>query len=193
MEEDPLNSIATCKWGRFKSDLTDAEIYNDFPSYKDFDNPLHLINALGYSLGFFPINAYLIKRSIVNKAGYWNEYLSLNDDAEFMLRVISNSERICFVPTALAFYRLPEKDNLSSYTDEGKVKDAINSWKLIEAYLRIRFKKEEYYFLEKAIHEFYHHAKVFPDVISNNKEFFRVPLRRDSSRLRNFFLRIKGE
>ena len=193
LEENPLNSLATCKWGRFKGDLKDAEIYHDFQSYNDFDNPLHLINALANSLGFFPIHAYLIKKSIIAKAGYWNEYLSLNDDAEFILRVISNSDRICFATKAVALYRLPEENNLSSYTDENKVIDAINSWKLIEAYLKIRFKKEEFYFLDKAINEFYYHAKVFPEVIKKNKDFFRVQLRRDSSRIQKYFLRKKGK
>lgn len=193
LEVNPLISLATCKWGRFKQDLNDAEIYQDFQSYNHFDNPLHLIDSLANSLGFFPIHAYLIRKSIIAKAGYWNEYLSLNDDAEFMLRVISNSDRIFFVSKAVALYRLPEENNLSSYTDESKVIDAINSWKLIEAYLRIRFKKEEFYFLEKAINEFYYHAKVFPEVIKNNKDFFRVQLRRDSSRIQKYFFRKKGK
>lgn len=193
LQEDPLCSIATCKWGRFKNDLNDAELYNDFQSYNEFDDPLNLINALANSLGFFPIHAYLIRRSIITKAGYWNEYLSLNDDAEFMLRVISNSDRICFASKAVAFYRLPQNNNLSSYTDEKKVIDAINSWKLIEAYLKIRFKKEEFYFLDKAINEFYLHAKVFPEVIRKNKDFFSFQLRRDSSRFHKYFSRKKGK
>lgn len=193
LEEDSQNSLATCAWGRFKTDSSDAEVYHDFQSYNDFDNPLHLINALANSLGFFPIHAYLIRRSIIAKAGNWNEYLSLNDDAEFMIRVISNSERICFASKAIALYRLPEKNNLSSYTNEAKVIDAINSWKLIDAYLNIRFKKEELYFLNKAINEFYHHAKVFPKVIKDNKDFFRVQLKGDSSRIQKMFSRKKGE
>ena len=147
LEEDPLNSLATCKWGRFRNDLNDAEIYHNLKSYNDFDEPLELINALANSLGFFPIHAYIIRKSIITKVGYWNEYLSLNDDAEFMLRVITNSDKICFASNCVAFYRLPQNNNLSSYGDERKVIDAINSWKLIEAYLKIRFKKDEFYFL----------------------------------------------
>lgn len=193
LEKDPFISLVTCIWGRFSDNPNNAEIYKDLKSYNDFDEPLDLINALANSLGFFPIHAYLIRKSIIAKAGYWNEYLSLNDDAEFMLRVISNSDKICFSSKALALYRLPQKNNLSSYTDEGKVIDAISSWKLIEAYLKIRFKKEEFYFLEKALNEFYVHAKVFPKLIENNKEFFRVQLRRESSKIQKYFLRIKGK
>lgn len=193
LEEDSQNSLATCAWGRFTADLGDAEVYHDFQSYNDFDNPLQLINALPNSLGFFPIHAYLIRRSIITKAGYWNEYLSLNDDAEFMIRVISNSDKICFASKALAYYRLSENNNLSSYTDESKVIDALNSWKLIEAYLKIRFKKEEFNFIDKAINEFYHHAKIFPEVIKDNKDFFRIQLKRDSSRIQKLFSRKKGE
>lgn len=188
LEEDSLNSLATCKWGRFKNDLNDAEIYHNLKSYNNFNEPLDLINALANSLGFFPLHTYLIRKSIITKSGYWNEYLSLNDDAEFMLRVITISHKICFASNCVAFYRLPQNNNLSSYSDEGKVIDAINSWKLIEANLKIRFKKEGFYFLERAKDEFYQHAKVFPGLIKKNKGFFRVQLRRESSWIKKMFL-----
>jgi glycosyltransferase involved in cell wall biosynthesis len=189
LEQDPLNSLATCTWGMFKNDINDAEIYHNLKSYNDFEEPLEFIEALGKSLGFFPIHAYLIRKSIITKAGYWNEYLSLNDDAEFMVRVIVNSHKICFAEDCKAFYRLPTNNNLSSYNDEGKVIDAINSWKLIEANLKIRFKKDEFFYLKNAIDVFYSHSKIFPEIIKKNKQFFRIQLWKDSSWIRKYFFR----
>lgn len=187
LEEDSHNSLATCKWGRFKSDLKDGEIYHNFKSYNDFIEPLELLDALGKSLGFFPLHAYLIRRSLIKKSGYWNEYLAMNDDAEFMIRVIINSDKICFASNCIAFYRLPQNDNVSSYSDERKAIDALNSWKLIEYYLKIRFKKDDFYFLEKAKFEFYQHAKIFPDIINKNKDFFRGNLKKEFSWIKKYF------
>jgi hypothetical protein len=54
-------------------------------SYNDFVGPLELINSLEKSF-LFSLHAYLIRKSIITKASNWNEYLLLNDDAEFMLK-----------------------------------------------------------------------------------------------------------
>lgn len=193
LEKNPLNSIATCKWGTFITDLGNSKIHQKLSAYKDFDNPLDFINAMGVAICYFPPHAYLIRKSIIVKAGYWNEYLSLNDDSEFMIRVIINSEKICFSEGCTAFYRLPGEDNLSSYNGENKVLDAIYSWKLIENYLKIRFKKDEFDFMERAKNDFYKHAKVFPDLIKKNEYFFRVQLRRESTWVKKVFSRIIGK
>ncbi len=62
-----------------------------------------------------------------------------------MIRVIINSERICYSKDSVAFYRLPGEHNLSTFNDELRVKEAIYSWELIENYLKIRFKNTGYY------------------------------------------------
>lgn len=194
LEKNPLNSIATCKWGTFKNDSDKSKIHQNLKAYNNFEEPLQFIKAMAVSICYFPQHAYLIRKSIILKAGNWNEYLSLNDDGEFMIRIIINSQRICFSEEGIAFYRLPGKDNLSSFNDENKVLDAIYSWKLIEYHLKIRFKKGGFQkFMERAKNDFYQHAKVFPEVIKKNKDFFRVQLIKDSSRIQKYFLRQKGK
>lgn len=189
LDECTTNSIVTCKWGTFNDHINIAEIHQDLSAYKDFDKPINFINAMGVSICYFPPHAYLIRRSIILKAGYWNEYISLNDDGEFMIRVIINSQRICFSEESIAYYRLPVQNNLSLFNNERKVLDAIYSWKLIENYLKIRFKREEFQFIERAKNDFYQHAKVFPELLKKNKEFFKSQLRRESSWIRKIFFR----
>lgn len=189
LEVNPLNSFATCKWGTFRDHINTAEIHQNLKAYHSFEEPLELINALSKEICYFPIHAYLIRKSIILKAGAWNEYLSLNDDSEFMVRVFVNSKKICFSDSAVAFYRLSTEDNLSSFNDENKVLDAIYSWELIENYLKIRFKKEKFQFIERAKNDFYQHAKVFPELLNDNKEFFKSQLGRESSWVRKIFFR----
>lgn len=181
LEENPLNSIATCKWGTFKSDPVKSDIHQNLEAYNNFENPLGFIDAMGVSICYFPSHAYLIRRSIIIKSGNWNEYLSLNDDSEFMVRVIINSHRICFAKECEAYYRLPSQNNLSLFNDERKVLDAIYSWILIENHLKIRFKKGEFIFLDRAKNDFFHHAKVFPELINGNKSFFKKQLKKNPS------------
>lgn len=187
LDSDELYSFATCKWGTFKKDPRQSEIHTNLSAYQNFDNPLNFINAMGVSICYFPAHAYLIRKAIIVKIGYWNEYLSLNDDSEFMMRVIINSDKICFSQDSIAFYRLPGEDNLSSFNSERKVLDAIYSWKLIENYLKIRFKKEEFQFMERAKTDFYQHARVFPKLLTKNQEFFKSQIRREASWIRKIF------
>lgn len=176
MEMDSSISFTTCKWGRFKQSLLDNKIYEGLPSYNDFDDPLEYLNSLSNSLGFFPLHAYLIRSTLIAKAGYWNEYLSINDDAEFMIRILLQTERIEFSNIGYCLYRWPLEENLSSYKNHESALEAIWSWQLIEAYLKIRFKTQEIDFLNKAKQNLLDHIKQYPNIINKHQEFFRNQL-----------------
>lgn len=150
LEKEVKASMATCKWGRFSFEEKEIKIYKNLSSYKDFTNIELFLDDLANSFGFFPIHAYLIRKTNIDKVGYWNEYLSLNDDMEFIMRIIINSNKIVFSDKGNVFYRWPEEGNVSQYSNKQKVIDAINSWKLIEIYLKIRFKTNEINFVESS-------------------------------------------
>ncbi len=180
-------SLATCLWGRFSNNMEDATIYENLESYKNFNSSKEFFIALTNSLGYFPPHAYLIRREIIVKSGLWNEYLSLNDDGEFMTRIISNSRSIRFAPDAIAYYRLPTGNNLGSYNSIGKVQDGINSWKLIEAFLKIRYKEDEIYFVEKAKERIIENLeRTYPVLIKLNSNFLNPTQKRWGS-LSNLF------
>lgn len=164
MEKDSRICLTTCKWGRFKNNWTDGEIYEGFNSYQDFNRPLDFFNSLATSLNFFPINSYLIRRDVLRKAGAWNEYLSLNDDAEFMSRVILNSKKIKFIKKGLALYRWPMEDNLSGYQNKQKVLDALYSWELIETRLKIRYGRNQFIYINKAKKDLKKETIGFPEL-----------------------------
>lgn len=50
-------------------------------------------------------NAWLIPRNLINKAGNWNENLTLDDDGEFFTRIILNSASIIKVDGVFNYYR----------------------------------------------------------------------------------------
>lgn len=183
------NVIATCKWGRFKNDTADSTVYNSLKSYRDFENTLDFLDNLAYSKGYFPPNAYLIKMDIIRKVGLWNENISINDDGEFMMRVIANTDKIYFAPNSIAYYRYTETDNLSSFNNKDKVNETIYSWGLIELYLKIRFKRDSVLYVEVMKKALYNRVKSsFPDLIIKHDFFFKKQLNE-----RKFWNRIEAK
>jgi glycosyltransferase involved in cell wall biosynthesis len=178
------NVIAICKWGRFKNDIYSSQIHESLRSYRNFDNMLTFLDELGYSKGYFPPNAYLIKMDIIRKVGLWNENISINDDGEFMMRVIANTDKIYFAPHAIAYYRDTENGNLSCFNNKQRVNDAIESWKLVESYLKIKFKRNCISYVELMKGALFINVKnSYPELIDKHAFFFKKQL--ENSKLWN--------
>lgn len=55
--------------------------------------------------GMMQPSCYLIPRQLIEKAGKWDELLSLNQDGEFMCRVLIHSSSIVWTNGAIVHYR----------------------------------------------------------------------------------------
>lgn len=166
-------SIATCRWGRFRTLGDEIKMMENLETFQDFDSVELFLNALGNSMGYFPSHCYLIKRKLIEKSGGWNEYISLNDDTEFLMRLFVNTENIYFSKEAVVYYRYGNRTNLSFHNQEQKVIDMINSFKMVDCLLKIRFKVKSVYYIEKIKDEIYDNVmKSFPYLIDENKSFF---------------------
>ncbi len=60
------------------------------------------------------MNAWLISRKLTDLTGQWNENLSLNDDGEYICRIISACDKIIFEKEALSYCRIGNVSSLSS-------------------------------------------------------------------------------
>jgi glycosyltransferase involved in cell wall biosynthesis len=166
-------SIATCRWGRFRTLGAEIKMIEHLETYQSFDSVELFLTALANSMGYFPPHCYLIKRKLIEKSGGWNEYLSLNDDCEFMMRLFVYVDAICFSTESIAYYRLGDTTNLSFYSEEQKVIDLVNSFKMIESLFKIRFKVKTVYFIETIKDETYKNIMgSFPYLIEENRFFF---------------------
>src|SRR5690242_13700137 len=101
------NCIASGKWGRFYvENASDFEITEESALWKDQDPLDWLIASLKETgANMMQPGIFLIPRGIVQKAGPWNEQLSLIDDFEYMVRVFLASKRILFCEGAVLKYR----------------------------------------------------------------------------------------
>ncbi len=131
------NSLLTCKWARFKN-LDSIKIKSQDLFYKDYSNPLLLIEDLGLGEGLFPPHTYIVHRTVLSKSGLWNESLFVNQDGEFFSRVIINCSEVLFAANAIAYYRFQTGDNTSINSSYSKMKERIRSWKLIQGHLLLK-------------------------------------------------------
>jgi glycosyltransferase involved in cell wall biosynthesis len=111
----PPGSVSSGAWARFGCDPSEASFAAE-PVWRDLAPHAFLISSwLGG--GMMPSFAWLTPRALIEKAGPWNEKLSLNDDGEFFCRVVLASSAILFCSEARGYYRGSSETTLSRRRD----------------------------------------------------------------------------
>ena len=78
--------------------------------------------------GMIQPNTWLVPRILIDKAGQWNEELSLDDDGEFFCRVVLASQGVKFAETGFNYYRkFKEHKSLSGQKSRKSIESAILS------------------------------------------------------------------
>lgn len=190
------NKLAVCAWEFFYKASDTVAINMDQPDFKSFDNIEKYFNLIGKIGGFYPPNCFLIPKIVIEKAGYWNENLTLNDDGEFFFRCLINSSGIIFCNKTYVRYRNKSEnaDNLSLLNSQEKAESLLNSWKIIEALYFTKFETEQHpYLLRKKQSVYSELKKTYPSLIYKNKCFFKKEIREDTfiKRIKKFSKRVK--
>jgi glycosyltransferase involved in cell wall biosynthesis len=129
-----VTHLTICKTVHFN----DGESYlngsqSDDWFYADNNNPLDFLTKLyageevlpGYG-GMITIHSWLAPKKLIDKAGSWNEKLSLDDDGEFFCRVILASEGIKFSDRGFNYYRkYNNRKSLSAQKNKKAVESAV--------------------------------------------------------------------
>lgn len=98
-------AVASSRWAYFVDDPATA-IPVEEVSDRDYDDPFRwVIDTLTESRGMFGAWQWLIPRPLLERAGYWNETLSLEADFEFSIRLLLASEQVRFASDAMLYYR----------------------------------------------------------------------------------------
>ncbi|MDJ0617252.1 MAG: glycosyltransferase [Calothrix sp. MO_192.B10] len=111
LETSDSSYIAAGEWARFYTKNTEAQFIPQ-PLWADMSPVEWLICAWEGHWMMHPA-AWLVPRQIAEKAGTWNENLSLNDDGEYFCRVVLASEGIKFCHGAKSYYRSGNTNSLS--------------------------------------------------------------------------------
>jgi glycosyltransferase involved in cell wall biosynthesis len=109
--------ICASAWGMFY-DRPDESQLQPTVLWKTYDKPVRwLLDAWENGVWMQP-SAWLTHRSLIERAGPWNEAISLHDDGEFFSRVLLVSKKIAFCADAKSFYRKGLQQSLSSIKSE---------------------------------------------------------------------------
>ncbi len=82
---------------------------------------------------------FLLPRNIIELAGTWNEALTLIDDFDYMVRILSNSAHVLFCEDAVLMYRSGVANNLSGSVTARHMESAFHSLNLgIDRILQVR-------------------------------------------------------
>lgn len=179
LDKNEFNSIATCKWGYFRTSGKPLHAKEYRPTYINTDNPLKLFEVYGKHSTFFPPHVFLVRKVIVNESGYWNEDLTNNDDGEFFARVLLSCSSIVFVPAAEAYYRIGSGNNLSSLSNEVKVRSLILSFELINAAIIAKFGINNHLYLRQVKYGIFEKIKdTYPHIVLEKSIFFKTKFSR---------------
>lgn len=122
------NSIASAKWGRFQqADKSDFKLSPE-KVWKDLTGIDWLVDSLmDTGANMMQPGIFLIPRAVIEKAGPWDESLSLIDDFDYMVRVITNSAWVFFCENAVLMYRSGLSHSLSGKNSPLHMASAFNS------------------------------------------------------------------
>ena len=126
--------VYSSAWGVFYDAVEQAE-FSAISLWRNFDQPIDwLVEAWTKQIWMQP-SAWLVPRRLIEKAGSWNESLSLHDDGEFFCRVLLQSQGIKFCEQAKSYYRKGIGDSLSSTFSEKAIKSHLKICELYESHL----------------------------------------------------------
>ena len=120
-------SVISGKWGRFyNDDLINFKLSPE-SCWQNMNSVRWLCSSWASGKTMTQPGIFLIPRPIIEKAGLWDERLSLIDDMDFFTRIILNSEQVVFAPESILFYRSGIAGSLSRQKSEKAYLSAFNA------------------------------------------------------------------
>ena len=121
------NVIASSTWGRFYNDDLTTFCLNPESVWRDMPSLAWLVEAWKGAEPMMQCALWLIPRSLLERAGNWDESLTLINDFEFFARVLCHAEEVCFTPGARLYYRSGISGSLSSRKSRAAAVSAFHS------------------------------------------------------------------
>ena len=103
LSKKPEGWVASCAWAKFKTNTKEAVISPQ--KVWAIQNPIDWCLQSWMGGGMMIPGCWLLPKVVVEKAGLWDERLSLHDDGEFMCRVLLASKGNVFVENTVVYYR----------------------------------------------------------------------------------------
>lgn len=118
--------VASSEWVRFFGEPPHGPLTPQ-PTWRDMSAIDFMVMCAMEELMFPPI-AWLIPRALCERAGSWDEQISLNDDGEYMSRVLAASDGIVFAGGARAYYRSGNAASYASQRSSRAAESELRAW-----------------------------------------------------------------
>lgn len=108
--------LVACPWHPFKIELESGLLHDDVDWTKipSFSSPEEWIARDT----FMGLHCYAGHRELFEKAGPWDESLTINQDGEYFARVVAKSEGVRFTRETEVFYRRSSEGSVSRFSPE---------------------------------------------------------------------------
>lgn len=159
-------TLASCEWVNFREFIHQ---YNRvrYGVFQDFKLGLDLLLRFWNHQEMMAISSYLTHRDLIQKAGPWDDSLTINQDGEFFTRVLLNADKVLFEPNGRVYYRSPGGGNVSQQKSYIAMASLLKSYQAyeqavlpVEDSLRMRIALKKVY--QKFIYDVFPH---YPDLI----------------------------
>lgn len=151
LENQDSKVMASCEWVNFKEKIKEVSRL-PYGVFKDFDSGLELLLRFWDHQEMNQPGVYLTHRNLIEKAGPWDESLTINQDGEFFMRVLLHAKKIKYEVDGKVFYRSPGYNNVS----QQKGKEAMDSLlKSIQSYEKSVFQVEDSLKIRTALKKVY--------------------------------------
>ncbi len=127
-------SLAYSEWARFYSDPTEARFVSR-PDWHDAAPIAWLVETWADAQPMMQCGQFLLPRALLDRAGGWDERLSLINDFEFFTRLMLASEGLVFTPGARLYYRSGLPGSVSGRRSAAALQSAFLSATLGTGYL----------------------------------------------------------
>ena len=117
--------VASCRWAYFRGDIKSA-VFSPRATDRDYADPIGWIkDTLTRDCGMMGGWQWLVPRSLLDKAGMWDERLSLENDFDFTIRILLAATGIRFAPEASLYYRKGLLTSLSAGRSRRAMESAL--------------------------------------------------------------------
>ena len=121
--------LASGEWGRFEGGPDGAE-FGEYPNHRDMDG-VEFLQVFFEATAMMQPAAWLAPRALLDRAGPWDERITLNDDGEYFARVALAAKRILYCPGSRVYYRSGLKGSLSRRKDSRSLESMFLANRLI--------------------------------------------------------------
>src|ERR1700719_556899 len=121
----PAASVASGAWARFAHNPNEA-VFTPEAGWRGF-TPEEFLSASWLGGGMMPNLSWITPRVVLERAGPWNETLSVYDDGEFFCRGVLASSGVVFCADARGYYRSAGALTLSKRRDAAALASAFSA------------------------------------------------------------------